>query len=118
MVKDINSNELPQLVANNRVVFIDCYANWCQPCKILGPILKELDEKFQDKGLKVVKIDVDQNKEFSAENQISGIPTVFVYSGGKRVRFDGNGQKLDRLVGVMSYRVYEHVAERLLFEPI
>jgi thioredoxin 1 len=63
MVEDVNSNELAQLIGDNKVVFVDCHADWCQPCKILGPILEELDEKFQEKGLKVVKIDVDQNRE-------------------------------------------------------
>ena len=118
MVKDINSNELPQLIDNNKVVFVDCHANWCQPCKILGPILKELDEKFHDKGLKVVKIDVDANREFSTENQITGIPSVIVFSNGKRIVFDSNGRKVDMLIGVMPYKVYEQVAERLLSESI
>ena len=117
MVEDVNSNELAQLIGDHRVVFVDCHADWCQPCKILGPILKEIDEKFQEKGLKVVKIDVDQNREFSAENQISGIPSVLVYSEGKRVVFDdGSGRKMDKLVGVMPNEVYEQIAENLLAE--
>lgn len=117
MVENINSDELAQLIDNNRIVFVDCYADWCHPCKILSPILEELDKKFQDKGLKVVKIDVDQNREFSAENQISGIPSVLVYSEGKRIVFDdGNGRKMDKLVGVMPSEVYEEIAENLLAE--
>ncbi len=117
MVEDVNSDELAQLIGDNKVVFVDCHADWCQPCKILGPILKELDEKFQEKGLKVVKIDVDQNREFSVENQISGIPSVLVYSEGKRVVFDdGSGRKMDKLVGVMPHEVYDQIAENLLTE--
>jgi thioredoxin 1 len=117
MVKNINSDELAQLIDNNRIVFVDCHADWCHPCKILGPILEDLDKKFQDKGLKVVKIDVDQNREFSAKNQISGIPSVLVYSEGKRVVFDdGSGRKMDKLVGVMPNEVYEQIAENLLAE--
>lgn len=119
MVEDVSSDKLTQLISDNKVVFIDCYANWCHPCKTLSLILEELSEKFRDEGLKVVKLDVDKNREFSNENQITGVPSVFVYSQGKRVRFDGsNGQKLDRLVGARSYKIYEHIAERLLFEPI
>ena len=119
MVEDVNSDELAQLIGDNKVVFIDCHADWCQPCKILSPILEEIDEKFQEKGLKVVKIDVDQNREFSAENQISGIPSVLVYSEGKRVVFDdGSGRKMDKLVGVMPHEVYDQIAENLLAEAV
>ena len=115
MVKNINSDELAQIIDNNKVIFVDCHADWCHPCKILGPILEELDKKFQDRGLKVVKIDVDQNREFSVKNQISGIPSVLVYSKGKRIVFDdGNGRRMDKLVGVMPSEVYEQIAENLL----
>jgi len=62
---------------------------------------------------------VDQNQEFSMENQISGIPSVLVYSDGKRVVFDdGAGKKMDKLVGVMPPEVYEQIAENLLAEEV
>ncbi|MHA2188112.1 MAG: thioredoxin family protein, partial [Candidatus Thorarchaeota archaeon] len=81
----------------------------------LGPILEEIHDKYHEKGLKVVKIDVDHNQEFSMENQITGVPSVLVYSDGKRVVFDdGSGRKMDKLVGVMPPEVYEQIADNLL----
>jgi thioredoxin 1 len=117
MVDDISSDDLQQVVSENKVVFVDCHAVWCGPCKTLTPILEELHEKYEAKGLKVVKLDVDDNQEFSMKNQISGVPSVLVYSKGKRVVFDdGAGKKMDKLVGVMPPEVYEQIVEDLLAE--
>lgn len=85
------------------------------PCRTLGPILEEVHEKYQHRGLKVVKIDVDHNREFSTENQITGVPSVLIYAEGKRVVFDdGHGRKTDKLVGVMPAEIYEQIADELL----
>ena len=117
MVEDISSDDIPKIIEDHKVVFVDCHAVWCGPCKTLGPILEELDDKYAEKGLKVVKLDVDHNREFSMENQITGVPSVLVYSEGKRVVFDdGSGRKMDKLVGVMPPEVYEQIADNLLAE--
>jgi thioredoxin 1 len=115
MVEEISSKDLDNIVNENKVVFIDCHAAWCAPCRMLGPILEELHEEYKDQGLKVVKLDVDQNMEFSAENAITGVPSVFVYSEGKRVVFDdGQGNRSDRLIGVMPPEIYQGIAKDLL----
>ncbi|NWF95090.1 MAG: thioredoxin family protein [Candidatus Thorarchaeota archaeon] len=115
MVTDIKAEELDRVIAENKVVFVDCYAVWCHPCRVLGPILEGLDEKYAGKGFKVVKIDVDQNRQFSTENRITGVPSVLVYSDGRRVTFDdGSGRKMDKLVGVMPEDVYVQIIEDLL----
>ena len=117
MVEDISSTELDQIISDNKVVFVDAHAVWCAPCRTLGPMLEEVHEKFHERGLKVVKLDVDQNREFSTENQITGVPSVLVYADGKRVVFDdGHGKKTDKLVGVMPMEVYEQIANDLLAE--
>ena len=117
MVEDINADQIPEIVENNQVVFVDCHAVWCQPCRTLGPMLEEINEKYNSKGLRVVKLDVDKNREFSTKNQITGVPSVLVYANGQRVVFDdGNGNKMDRLVGVMPMEVYDTIANELLGE--
>ncbi|MHA1813287.1 MAG: thioredoxin family protein [Candidatus Thorarchaeota archaeon] len=117
MVEEINADQLDKVISENKVVFVDCHAVWCHPCRILSPILEDLEEKYSNKGFKVVKIDVDENREFSAQNQITGVPSVIVYSEGRRVIFDdGSGRKLDKLVGVMPEEVYTQIIENLLAE--
>ncbi len=117
MVNEVSSDELNTIIEENKVVFVDCHAVWCGPCRTLSPIMEELYEKYGEKGVKVVKLDVDQNREFSMENQITGVPSVLVYSEGKRVVFDdGSGRKMDKLVGVMPPEVYDQIAENLITE--
>jgi len=117
MVEDISSSELNQIISDNKVVFVDAHAVWCAPCRTLGPMLEEVHEKYHERGLKVVKLDIDQNREFSSENQITGVPSVIVYSEGRKVVFDdGHGNKTDKLVGVMPMEVYEQIANDLLAE--
>ncbi|MFO7836040.1 MAG: thioredoxin family protein [Candidatus Thorarchaeota archaeon] len=117
MVKDINSDQIPEIIEDNKVVFVDCHAVWCQPCRTLSPILENIHEKYNSKGLRVVKLDVDENRDFSTKNQITGVPSVLVYADGQRVVFDdGNGNKMDRLVGVMPMEVYDTIANELLGE--
>ena len=117
MVEDISSDQLDKVVSENKVVFVDCHAIWCGPCKALSPIMEELQEKYADKGLRVVKIDTDQNREFSATYQITGVPSVIVFAEGKKVVFDdGSGRTMDKLVGVMPPEVYDQIAENLLSE--
>ena len=117
MVEDISSTDLDQIITDNKVVFVDAHAVWCMPCRTLGPMLEEVHEKYHERGLRVVKLDVDHNREFSSQNQITGVPSVLVYAEGKRVVFDdGNGNKTDKLVGVMPMEVYEQIAENLLAE--
>ncbi len=117
MVDDISPEEVEIAVKETRLLLVEAWSPSCGPCRTLSPILEEIQEKYKDKGLKVVKIDVDQNQQFSMENQITGIPSVLVYSEGKRVVFDdGAGKKMDKLVGVMPSEVYEQIAENLLAE--
>ncbi len=115
MVDEISAEQLEQVVRDHKVVFVDCHAIWCGPCKILSPIIEELEEKYADKGFKAVKIDVDQNPEFSRDNMITGVPSVFVYADGARVVFDdGRGNTQDRLIGVMPPEIYTQILEDLL----
>ena len=76
MVKDINAEEYEQLKNSESTVVIDFHATWCGPCKILSPILEELQNEMED--VEFVKLDVDQFPEISGANQVMGVPTVVI----------------------------------------
>ncbi|MFB6456104.1 thioredoxin [Chitinophaga sp. Hz27] len=73
---------LQALIQSSTPLLIDCYAVWCGPCKMVPPILKEVKDKMGD-NLRIIKIDVDKNPQFSAQWQISSIPTLMLFKEGK-----------------------------------
>ena len=88
MVKDINAEEYEQLKESKSTVVIDFHATWCGPCKILSPILEELQDEMDN--VEFVKLDVDQFPEISGANQVMGVPTVVILKDGEiKERFVG-----------------------------
>ena len=86
-VTDANFNEL---VGNSEIpVLLDFYADWCGPCKVLGPIIDELAEEFQGKAL-VAKVNTEINPMLSKHFKIKSIPTMMIINNGKLMeRFQG-----------------------------
>ncbi|MEH7223031.1 thioredoxin [Bacillus sp. JJ1566] len=82
------------------VVLADFWAPWCGPCKMIAPVLEELDSEIGDK-VKIVKLDVDDNQETAAKFGVMSIPTLLVFK---------NGEVVDKVVG---YQPKEALAERL-----
>lgn len=62
-------------------VLVDFWAQWCGPCKMIAPVLQDLAGQYGDK-LKIVKVDVDANKETPAKYNVRGIPTLLLFKGG------------------------------------
>ena len=86
-VTDDNFNEV---VAKSEVpVLLDFYADWCGPCKILGPIIDELAEEYEGKAL-VAKVNTEINPKLSQYFKIKSIPTImFIHKGQLVERFQG-----------------------------
>ena len=86
-ITDTNFNEL--VVKSELPVLIDFYADWCGPCKILGPIIDELAEEYDGKAL-VAKVNTQTNPQLSQHFQIKSIPTLLVINKGELVeRYQG-----------------------------
>lgn len=85
------------LIQSDTPVLIDFYADWCGPCKMLAPILKEVKEELGDR-IKILKIDVDGNSGIAGRYQVRGVPTMILFKQGEiRWRKSGVMPKNDLL---------------------
>ena len=80
-----NLNEFNEKIASGRVL-VDFFATWCGPCRMLAPILEEVDERKEAGDLLIVKVDVDEAGEIAAKYGIQSIPTLILFENGKAVK--------------------------------
>jgi len=77
-------NSFNTIIKSNIPVLIDFHADWCGPCKMLAPILKQVKKELGE-AIKIVKIDVDKNQPLAAKYQVRGVPTMLLFKNGKQL---------------------------------
>ena len=88
MAREINADEFNEVIKGDKPVVVDFHADWCGPCKVLSPILDELDSEVED--VEFVKINVDHYPELSGSYEIMAVPTVIMFQDGEiKNRFAG-----------------------------
>ena len=98
MTTSVNSETFTsEVLEQTKLVLVDFWAEWCGPCRMVGPIIDELSKDFEGKAV-VGKIDVDSNQEFAAKCGVRNIPTVLLFKDGELV---------SRQVGVAPKKTYE-----------
>jgi len=86
----ISDADFKNVVARFPLVVIDCWAAWCMPCRMLGPIVEDLAGELKGKVV-FGKLDVDENRDSALAYGIRSIPTLLIFK---------NGQLIDQMVGV------------------
>lgn len=81
-VEHINQDSFDETIASADVVLVDFFATWCNPCKMLAPILDDISETLPTTR-KIVKIDIDENMESARKYGVMSIPTLIVFKDGE-----------------------------------
>ncbi|MCT4623254.1 MAG: thioredoxin [Schleiferiaceae bacterium] len=93
MALEFNDSNFDELVmSSEKPVLVDFWAEWCGPCRMVGPIVEELAGEYDGKAV-IGKVNVDENQEVAAKFGIRNIPTLLVFK---------NGEIVDKQVGVAS----------------
>lgn len=78
----VTSKDFNQIVESNDLVFVDFWATWCGPCRMLGPVVEELAKEYAGK-VKVCKLNTDDGADTSSKYRITSIPTIIFFKDGE-----------------------------------
>lgn len=93
-----------EVLRSSIAVFVDFYADWCGPCKVVAPTMEALSKEYAGK-VKFVKVNVDNNQELAMKYDIMGIPTAILFE---------NGRVKDSVVGAYPAAAYRQRLDRAL----
>jgi len=97
---ELTDANFQEVINSEKPVLVDFWAEWCGPCKMIGPLVEELAGEYDGKAV-IGKVDVDANPDISAKFGIRSIPTLLVFK---------NGEVVDKQIGVVAKSV---LAEKL-----
>jgi thioredoxin 1 len=87
-----DQNFAQEIEQSKDLVLVDFFAEWCGPCRVMGPIIEELAEEFKGKeGIKIGKLNIDESSETAQKYNVMSIPTLILFK---------DGQKIEQLVGL------------------
>ncbi|NBR39918.1 MAG: thioredoxin, partial [Alphaproteobacteria bacterium] len=81
-IKTTDNDFAKDVLESDTPVLVDFWAEWCGPCKAIGPALEEMSDELGDR-IKIVKVNIDENPQTPQQYGVRGIPTLLIFDGGK-----------------------------------
>ena len=103
-VKPVSDADFETTINGGKPVFVDFWAPWCGPCRVIGPIVEEIAPSYQDRAV-ITKMNVDDNPQVAQRFGVTSIPTLMMFKEGKLV---------DRAVGLMPKNALQQFIDRNL----
>ncbi|MCL4122234.1 UNVERIFIED_CONTAM: hypothetical protein GTU68_048738 [Idotea baltica] len=89
-----------EIINQNKPVLIDFFADWCGPCKMMNPILKEVKTVLGEE-ISIIKINVDKNQPLAAKYQVRGVPTLMLFKNGRQVWRQSGVLQMDEIINIV-----------------
>ncbi|MBD0833227.1 thioredoxin [Aestuariibaculum sediminum] len=92
-----------EVINQDKPVLVDFFAEWCGPCKMMSPVLKQVKDELKEQVV-IIKIDVDKNQVLASKFQVRGVPTLMLFKNGNQLwRQSGVLQKNELVSLIKSY---------------
>jgi len=101
---EITDSNFNNVISKNKTVLVDFWAEWCGPCRIIGPVIEELANEYEGKAI-IGKLDIDSNQESSVKYGVRSIPTILTFKDGEIV---------DRQVGAVPKETLTNIIDSQL----
>ncbi len=107
MSTDIKQKSFSEIIKGDTPVLVDFYADWCGPCKMMPPILKEVKGRLGD-SINILKIDTERNPAAAIKYQVRGIPTLILFKNGQIIWQQAGVVQANQLESIIKQKLSEH----------
>ena len=94
-------SKFSEIINQDKPVLIDFYAEWCGPCKMMSPILKQVKDSLGE-AISIIKIDVDKNQNLASKYQVRGVPTMMLFKEGKQLWRQSGVLQKEEIINVIN----------------
>ncbi|MEM5565464.1 thioredoxin [Psychroserpens sp. AS72] len=94
-------SKFSEIINQEKPVLVDFFAEWCGPCKMMSPILKQVKDSLGDR-VSIIKIDVDKNQSLASKYQVRGVPTMLLFKEGKQIWRQSGVLQKDEIINIIA----------------